>query len=159
MALTLQNGIQVWQKVEKFLANANPGAQKAFRGLKEWMVTQKGNPTLQFIPFTAADIVVNTGYSPIGGVASRVLALYAKNPGAGDGTNAYIRVYNDTTNTTNTLAYISGLIDDDNDSFFIVNPQGWAYATDVTISSDTGTDATESAAANAADGFVILMAA
>ena len=157
MALALQNGIQVWQKVEKALTNANPGAQEAFRGLKKWLTTQKGNPQLQFIPFTAALLVADTGYSPIA-VPATVYAIYAKNTGSG-GTDSYIRVYNSATNTTNTAAFITGVIQVAGDDFYAMKSNGWAFGTDVTISADTGTDATESAAADAADGFILVGAA
>ena len=136
----------------------NPCVYGTLKAFFHWWATNKNNADLQLIPFSAADIVTNTGYSPIGGVTSTVHFLYAKNSGTGDGTNAYIRLYNETSNTTNTNAFVTGVIDDDNNIFMYVNPNGLVFPTDLTISSDTGTDATESAEANAADGFVIVSA-
>lgn len=156
MALTLESANKVRQKTNMITLPPSVFYQlKAF--FLDWAMNH-GNADLQYIPFSTTDITTNTGYSPIGGVTSTFHFLYAKNPGAGDGTNAYIRLYNDTTNTTNTLAYVTGLISDDNDYFTFSSPNGIVFGTDLTISSDTGTDATESAAANAAIGFVIVSA-
>src|ERR1035437_81397 len=98
MALTLENGNKVWQKVKAALNDSNPAAQNAFRELKAYLAQQKRNPDLQFIPFssaTAADpgINQNTGYSPIG-VPAKVLALYIKKQKAtANTTPSFIRVY------------------------------------------------------------------
>ncbi len=157
MALSLQDQNLVWQKVKQALTGASPVAQEAFLKLKVYLATQGGNPQLQYIPFGSADIVVNTGYSPIGGVTSTVFALYAKNDGTGDGTDAFVRLYNDTTNTDITKVFVSGVIQDDNDAFLAIKHNGWTFGTDLTISADTGAGTgTESAAANAAYGFVIV---
>lgn len=164
MALSLESANKVRQKAVAAVGTQDKGtsagqntavyfALKAF--FADWAINH-GNADLQWIPFSTTDVTTNTGYSPIGGVTSTVYFVYARNPGLGDGTNAYIRLYNDTTNTTNTLAYVTGLISDDFDSFVFVSGKGIVYGTDLTISSDTGTDATESAAANAANGFVIV---
>lgn len=167
MALTLVTAQKVKQAAMYAVQAGSltaPAPPLAFYALKaffnDWAINH-GNADLQFIPFsniTSADpgIAQNTGYSPIGGVTSTVYFVYAKNDGSGNGTNSYIRLYNDTTNTTNTLAYVTGMISDDNDAFVFMSTLGIVYGTDLTISADTGTDATESAAANAANGFVIV---
>lgn len=159
MALSLQSANLVRQKTRMY--NLSPVAFHTLKGFFQWWATHKGNENLQLIPFSdsssATDgICQNTGYSPIGAVTSTVYVLYAKNAGDGDGTDAYIRLYNETANTTNTNAFVTGLISDDDNEFIMVNPNGWVFATDLTISSDTGTDATESTAGNSADGFVIV---
>lgn len=160
MALSLENGQNVWRKVDQFLAShdsgtATPSAVGAFRALKEWLVTQKGNPQLQFIPFSAADIVTNTGYSPIGAVASQVYGLYAKNTGGSDGTDSFIALHNATDNAS--AALFAAVIQDDNDEVVYTNAQGLAFGTDLTISAATTIGgSTESAEADAADGFVVV---
>lgn len=164
MALSLEDANKVRQKAVAAVGTADKGTSAAnntavYFALKaffmDWAINH-GNANLQFIPFSTTDITTNTGYSPIGGVTSTVYFVYAHNPGAGDGTDAYIRLYNETSNTTNTNAFITGLISDDYDSFVFVSGKGIVFGTDLTISSDTGTDATESSAANAANGFVIV---
>ena len=37
MALTVQDGVLVWQKVSKALLGANPASQAAFRDLKNYI--------------------------------------------------------------------------------------------------------------------------
>lgn len=157
MAVSTENANLVWQKVKAALMNASPAAQAAFAGLKQYLATQGGNPDLQFIPFSAADIVVDTGYSPIG-AACKVYGLYAKNSGAGDGTDSFIALHNAADNAS--AGFVGGVIQDDNDAFLAIKHNGWSFATDLTISAATAmAGATESAAANAADGFVIIGAA
>ncbi len=164
MALALQDGTFAWQTVFHTLATQNAGhaAVEAFKDLKDVLVGAKGNPQLQVIPFSAittADpgICQDTGYSPIGAVTSLVYAFFAKNQNTGDGTDSYIRLYNATTNTSVSAALVSGLIQSANDEFFYIAQSGIRFATDLTISADTGAAAgTESAAANAAWGFVLV---
>lgn len=164
MALSLESASKVRQKAVAAVATQDKGTSAsnntavyyALKGFfQDWAINHN-NADLQILPFGTADVTTNTGYSPIGAVTSTVYFVYARNPGAGDGTNAYIRLYNESSNTTNTNAFITGLISDDYDSFVFVSGKGIVFGTDLTISSDTGTDATESAATNAANGFVIV---
>jgi hypothetical protein len=167
MALTLVSAQKVRQAATyavqygALTAPSSVGALFAVKAFFQDWAMNHANADLQFIPFsglTSADpgICQDTGFSPIGGVTSTVYFVYAKNDGSGDGTNAYVRLYNDTTNTTNTLAYITGLISDDNDAWWFTSNKGIIFATDLTISADTGTDGTESTAARSANGFVIV---
>ena len=173
MALTLEAAGKVRQKAYSALLNSDrgtttgAGSTAAFYALKAfflWWSSNKSNADLQFIPFsniTSADpgIAQNTGYSPIAGVTSTVHFLWARNDGTGDGTDSFISLHNSTTNTNVDLAYVTGLISDDNDSFFFVSIPGIVFATDLTISAATTNGGqTESAAANAANGFVIVAA-
>lgn len=162
MALTLEDGQNVWRKVAAFLTShdggtANPATAGAVSALREYLLTNRGNPTLQFVPFSAADIVTNLGYSPLD-VPCKLYALYAKNTGDGDGTDSYITLHNAANNAS--VPFITGLIQDDNDTFVYIDPNGADFTTDITISAATASGgATESAAANACDGFVIVGAA
>ena len=163
MALSLQSANLVRQKVKLYqnFTAAEFGALKAF--FLYWS-TNKRNADLQYIPFsniTSADpgICQATGYSPIGGVTSTVHVFYVKNDGTGDGTDSFVSLHNNTTNTNVDLAYVTGMISDDNESFLYINPKGLAFGTDLTISAATTNGGqTESAAANAGNGFVIVSA-
>lgn len=156
MAIALETSSNVWHKVAKALTNASPAAQEAFRGLRKWLVEQGGNPDLQFVPFSAALLVVNTGYSPIGAACS-VYGVYAKNAGTGDGTDSFFALHDAADNAS--AALFAAVIQDDNDEIVAAYPRngGLAFATDLTLSAATTIGgATESAAANACDGFVIV---
>lgn len=156
MALALLDGTFTWQKVEHQLATqqATPAAVDAFRNLKNYLVGN-GNPQLQLIPFTDADVTTNTGFSPIGGVTSTVYAVFVKKRTTA--TDAFFRLYNDTTNVTITLAFVSGNLAVSGDEFIAIYPKGLIFATDLTISADTGAGTgTESTAGDAGDGFVLV---
>ncbi len=164
MALALQDGTFAWQTVFHTLdtQKATPVVKESFKALREFIVGAKGNPQLQVIPFSAittADpgICQDTGYSPIGAVTSLVYAFYAHNQNVGDGTDSFVRLYNATTNTAVSSIFVSGLIQSADDEFLYICQKGLRFATDLTISADTGAGAgTESAAANAAIGFVLV---
>ncbi len=163
MALTLEDGQNVWRKVESFFTShdggsANPTHQRAvLNSLKLWFVEQKGNPQLQFLPFSAADIVTNLGYSPLD-VPAKVYALYIKNPGNSTGTDSYITLHNAANNAS--VPFITGLIQVSDDEFLYLNARGADFTTDVTVSAATTSGgATESAAADAGNGFLIIGAA
>jgi len=161
MALTLEDQVLVWQRVEKALQaqNATKVAQEAFKALKENLVA-RGIAQLQFIPFSdisTADpgIDQDTGYSPIGAVASTVYALFVKK--GSTATDSYVRLYNQTSNTTITLAFVSLILAVAGDEAFSTYPKGLIFGTDLTISADTGAGAgTESTAGDAGNGFVLI---
>lgn len=159
MALTLQDQVNVWLKAEARLSDlgASKVAQDAFRALRERLVS--AGIQLQYIAFsdaTAGDpgICQNTGYSPVG-VPCTVYGLYARNRGAGDGTDSFISLHNAADNASAPL--VTAVIQDDNDEFIAIKYNGWTFGTDLTISgANSAGGATESAAANAAVGFVII---
>ena len=155
MALSLQDGGLVWQKVKKALTGANPAAQEAFNELRKYFATQGGNPQLQFIPFSDAEVTQATGVSPIGAVTSTVYGLYAKK-GDSD-TDCVIALVNQVSNTTVALHLVSVFLQTAKDEAFVVNPKGVVFATDLTISGETTAyDGTEVAAGAAGGGFVIV---
>lgn len=159
MSLSLQDGVQVWTKVKNALsaANANPGAQSAFRVLREYIATQGGNPQLQFIPISGT---VNA--SDGGNTVSQVLAdtpctvygFYLKKVGstetifkasanattaAGDGTQKY--------------AFSKAAAGD----LAVVYPTGDAVANGLTVTEQTTrTGTTQTLLANRFDGFVVI---
>jgi hypothetical protein len=162
MAITLEDGQRVWLKVAAYLSSHDEGgassaAVDTFRALKDWMVSPRGNPQLQFIPYSAAAIVTNLGYAPIA-VPCKVYGWYGKNTGGSGGTDSYITLHNAANNAS--VPFLTNLIQDDNDEFAAVYPRGIAFGTDITISGATTIGgATESAAADSADGFIIIGAA
>src|SRR5882724_8559266 len=101
MAIALQDGLYVWQKVAKALAGANPGIAQPFRELKTYIATQLGNPQLQFVPFTAAQIVTNLGYSPDVD-ANTIYAVYAKGSRTTGTTASFFAIHAATDNSATT---------------------------------------------------------
>jgi hypothetical protein len=163
MALALEAQRNVWRKVEQFLdshdnGSVTPQARQAIEAFKLAFITQKSNSALlQFVPFSAADITTNLGYSPLD-VPAKVYALYIKNPGNSTGTDSYITLHNAANNAS--VPFITGLIQVSDDEFVYLNPRGVDFTTDVTVSgATTAGGATESAAADAGDGFVLVGAA
>jgi hypothetical protein len=106
MALSLQDGGLVWQKVAKALTGASPAQAAAFRELKTYLVTQGGNPQLQFVPFTAELLVTNGGF-PAADVASTVYAVYAKGRRTTGTTSSFFQVFAAALNTATTTLIIA----------------------------------------------------
>ena len=162
MALTLEDGQRVWLKVDAYLSShdegtASPAAVEAFRGLKAWMVSQRGNPSLQFVPYSTTNIGTGTdGYNLT--VVGRVYGWYGKNPGQSTGTDSYVTLHNAADNAS--VPFLTNLIQDDNDEFANIYPRGIVFGTDITISgATTAGGTTESALVDTADGFIIIGAA
>jgi hypothetical protein len=156
MALSVQDPVLIWQKVAKALAGANPATQAAFRDLKNYITTQGGNPQLQFIPYTAAQAIVNLGTSLVGG-ACTLYGWYGKTARTSGTTAAFENLHDaaDNSATTTTMDTVRTRLT--GQSFAIVHPTGQAFATDLVISSTTAVGgATESAAGDASYGFVIV---
>jgi hypothetical protein len=156
MAFTGQDGILVWQKVAKALLGANPASQAAFRDLKNYMTTQGGNPQLQFVPYTSAQAVVNNGTSLVGG-ACTLYGWYAKAARTTGSTASFQSLHDAADNTATTTTQVTRRINLTGQQFAYTDPVGLACATDVVISAATAVGgATESAAADATNGFVIV---
>lgn len=158
MALTVQDGVIVWQKVKQALVGANPANQNAFRVLREYLATQGGNPQLQFIPYTKAQSIVNNGTSLVGG-AGTLYGWYANTTRAAAGVAAFTALHDAADNTATTTTLDSAKIDavTTAQSFAFIHPLGRAFATDIVISSATAVGgATESVAADGNQGFVLV---
>ena len=160
MALSLESGNLVWQKVRKALVNANPAIQGQFKALKEYMVSQKRNPDLQFIPFNEAVLVQATGYSPIGGVTSTLYGVFfIKNgtSGTGTGTDSWLTIANDASNVTDATKFVALMTSVASQQVSAVYPNGLIFGTDLTISGETSAqDGTESTANDSGNGFVVV---
>ena len=166
MANTLEAAGAVRQKTLAY--NLNSVDRKALQGFFHYWATNKGNADLNFVAYSNSTVAsdtntggccTSTGWTPLAAAAT-VYVWYAKNDGTGDGTNAYMGLFNDTNNNSVANLYASGLISDDNDEFLFISPVGIAFGTDLTISSCSTSTAsgTSSASANAANGFVIVAA-
>ncbi len=156
MAFTGQDGVLVWQKVAKALAGANPAHAAAFRELKTYITTQGGNPQLQFVPYTAAQAVTNLGTSLVGGAAT-LYGWYGKGARTTGTTAAFEALHDAADNSATTTTVDTVKLNAAGQSFAVIHPTGFAFATDVVISSATAVGgSTESSAANADNGFVIV---
>jgi len=159
MALSLEDANKVSQKVKHALADANPAIVAQFKALFTYLATQKGNPQLQFIPFSDAQIITATGYSPIGAVTSTLYGVYQVKNGTGTGTatDSWLTIGNASTNTVDATKFVALMTAVAADEVCASYPHGLIFGTDMTISGETSAqDGTESTAGDAGPGFVIL---
>lgn len=156
MALSVQDGVLVWQKVSKALLGANPASQAAFRDLRAYMTTQGGNPQLQFIPYTSAQATTNNGTDLVG-AACTLYGWYYKAARTSGTTASFQAIHDAADNTATTTTVVTRKIKATGEQGSHVDPVGHALATGCTISAATAVGgATESAAADATNGFVIV---
>lgn len=156
MAIALQGSNKVWMKVRNALANASPGAQLQFKELKMWLATQKKNPDLQFVPFSAADVSTDTGSTPVVGAAT-LYAIYAVAARTSGATASFLSAHDATTNGATTTTVFTAKINAAGQEVVMISPSGLPLATDLTLSAATAVGgATESSAADAANGFAIV---
>lgn len=159
MALALQDGALVWQKVAKALAGANPASAAAFRELKTYLVTQGKNPDLQFIPFTAEQAVTAAGTDLVG-AASTVYGIYAKGRRTSGTTSSFLDFHAAATDAATTTTVDSFRFKAVGQQFATVHPSGVAFETGLTVHGATAVGGTvDSSAADSADGFVVVGAA
>lgn len=157
MALSLQDGVQVWQKVKNALAGANPAHVAAFRVLREYLATQGGNPQLSFLPYTAAQITTGGGVA-LTDAACTLYGVYGKGARTSGTTQAFFQLFNQADNTASTTLILYGTqLNAAGQSFAATFPTGIPFSTSLTAASDTTVaGATESSAADACNGFVIV---
>src|SRR5450759_5520468 len=150
MSLSTQDGIYTWQKVAKAIVNASPANQAAFRDLKNYLVTQGKNPQLQFIPFTAEQIVTNTGFQAAD-VACTVYGVYGVGRRTTGTTASYFALHAAADNAATTTTIFTTRLKVTGQSFATVFPTGLACETGLTPSAATTVGRpTESSAADAA---------
>jgi hypothetical protein len=141
------------------LTNAGPEAQAHFKGLKEFMVSQKGNPNLQFIPYTAEQAVTDHGVDLVG-AACTLYGFYGKGRRTTGTTASFLALNAAATQDATTTTTVSTRFKVTGERFSWASGQGLAHATGLTVCAATTIGgATESSAADAADGFVIVGAA
>lgn len=156
MAIALQGSNKVWMKVQTALVGASPGAQAQFKALKLWLATQKRNVDLQFVPFSAEQIVTDDGYSPDVD-ACTIYGVYAKGRRASGTTTAYVTVHAAATSAAGTTGILAARLKAVDQELALISPSGLACETELTISGATLiAGQTESSAADSADGFVLI---
>lgn len=156
MAFSGENGNLVWQKVKLALENSNPAMQATFAGLKTYLAQQKRNPNLQFAAFTAEQAVTNLGVDLIGG-ASTVYGWYAKGRRTSGTTSSFLALHAAADNTATTTTLVTERFKVTGQEYAWASGNGVAAETGLAISAATTVGgATESATADAADGFVIV---
>lgn len=137
--------------------SVSPGHFYAIRSLFLHLAANKGNPDLQFIPFAAEDIVTNNGYQPLGAGAATLYAWFGKARRTSGTTASFQAIHDAIDNSATTTTLQTQLINATNQSFLFVWPDGFPVATEITISAASAVGgATESSAANATDGFLIV---
>lgn len=130
----------------------------ALKALFLHLAANKGNPDLQFIPYSAAQITTNGGYSPDID-AALIYAWYVKGVRTSGTTAAFVALHDATDNSATTTTVLTTKLNATGQSALSVYPDGFRLATELTISSATAVGgATESSAADAAVGFVIVAA-
>ena len=159
MAVVLESSQLVWQKVKNALANAGPASQEAFRGLKQYLATQGGNPDLQFISYSEAQAIVDHGTDLVG-AACKLYGFYGK-ASRTSGTNvAFVAIHAAADNSATTTTLDTVRIKAAGQTFSIIHPRGHASETGLTIASATTVGGpTESTTPDGADGFVVIGAA
>jgi hypothetical protein len=170
MALTLQDPNLVWQKVNKALGvqtagtaltAASAASQNVFKALKTQMATQQLNQTLQFVPFSYANLTGASGYQPGIATAFHLYGLWAKKTGTGT-TGAFLNVYDNATPSGAKLRdasfLVTGATGVGGDEVAKAFPLGIAFATDLTfISATTSTGGTAiTGAGDIINGFAII---
>ena len=163
MALSLEDGNLVWQKVKLATVNANPAVQNAFAELKKYLAQQKRNPNLQFFTVKAADIDTGADGKVVLDGAGKLYGAYVKRVSDVDTTDSFIEILDDATDnsapTTDIVACLR-LSGTSNEEAFVVFPNGADLATGIVVSATTTAGGTtESAATESANLFLICGAA
>lgn len=165
MPLTTQNANLVRQKAYNAVYGTGTGTSTnsvspyhfyAIKALFLHFAANKLNPDLQFAAYTAEQATTNLGTSLIGG-ASTLYAWYGKARRTTGTTASFQAIHDAADNSATTTTVDTVKIAAVGQQFLIVHPNGVALATDAVISAATAVGgATESAAADATDGFIIV---
>jgi hypothetical protein len=159
MALATENSNKVWQKVKIALQNAKPGNREAFLALKLYLATQKKNVDLQFIPFSAEDITANGGQATldIPDGPYTLYGVYAKGRRTSGTTASFLSVNDADDNSATTATIVTAQFNVTGQEYVFILGDGYVGAADISIAAATTVGgATESSAADAADGFIIV---
>ena len=165
MALNTQNANLVRQKAYNAVYGAGTGTTSNsvspyhFYAIKMFFLhwaANKGNLDLQFIPYSTAQATTDGGIDLVGAACS--LYVWYGTAARTTGTTASFQAIHDAaTNGATTTTVWTAKINAVGQSFLISNPNGQALATGCTISAATTVGgATESTAADATNGFVIV---
>ena len=171
MALSLQSAGLVRQKAYNAVYGTGTGTSSdsvspyhfyAIKALFLHLAANKGNPDLQFVPYSAEDAVASTDGKNLADVACTLYAWFEKGRRTSGTTAAFEWLYQG----------IAGGGDSDpiadeiavqrfnaaGQQFLLVHPDGFVVSSSgLSVVSTTAIDGTtESSAANAGDGFVII---
>lgn len=156
MALALEDGNKVWQKVKLSLEDGHPAVQGAFAALKTWLAQQKGNPNLQFAAFSEVQCDDADGTGIID-AACKVYAVYVKKASAA--TDNYFKLYDSATvDTTAGEQIIAIPLLATTEVAFQMHPDGLAFANGVTVTQHT-TSIGVTDGSDGGNGFFIIGAA
>lgn len=170
MALATQNANLVRQKAYNAVYATGTGTSSnsvspyhfyAIKALFLHLASNKGNPDLQFVPFSAEQIIANAslGYSPDVD-ACKVYAWFGKARRTSGTTSSFITLYDAAVGAdtdADTGGVVVEVIKATGQQFLFVWPDGKAIATEIAIQAATTMEGgTESSAADAIDGFVIV---
>mgnify|MGYP001569562629 CR=1 FL=1 len=161
MALSLQDGNLVWDKVRKALIGANPAIQGQFKALKEYIVQQGRNPQLQFVTFSDAEVTTATGFTfqASAGASTLYGVYFIKNgtSGTGTATDSWLTIGNASTNTVDATKFVALMTSVAGQQVAAIYPAGLIFGTDNTVSGETSAqDGTESTAGDSGSGFMII---
>lgn len=168
MALATQNANLVRQKAYNAVYGTGTGTTTnsvspyhfyAIKALFLHLAMNKGNPDLQFIPYTAEQATTNAGYSP--DIDAFTLYAWFGKARRTSGTTAAFEAILDGSAGSDSDAVTTHIsihrIRATGQSFLEVWPNGYAFATDLVITSNTlVAGVVESSAANSTDGFLIV---
>lgn len=158
MAFSASDANKVWQQVQISLdaLGASGLARDTFRALKAALAQTKGNPQLQFLPFSEADADVAGGTVLLSG-ACRLYGVYTKKENSA--TDNVTKVYDDATDDTTAGDDILALPQfEANVGSSYVNSSGIPMATGIVITQHTTVEGSTDGS-NGANGFLIIGAA
>ena len=155
----------VWQKVKLALANATPGAQQAFKGLREHLTTGGRNPFLTIKQFSDADLITANDGLGLGAGTAKIYGIYIKkNDDATD--SAFLVVDNGTDDNIYagalTASYAISIFSRiASDECLFIDAKGYDILLGIRLASVTAPSGTtvSSAAADAVNGFIVYGAA
>lgn len=164
MALTTESAGRVRQKAYNFLqqstgtstASVSPYCLYAIKSLFLHLAGNKGNPDLQYVPYTAEQAIVAAGTSLVGG-ACTLYAWFAKGRRTSGTTASWQTILDAAANSTDASVIASMRFKLTGDQFVQIYPNGIALATDALIAAVTiSSGSVESSTADASDGFIIV---
>jgi hypothetical protein len=164
---TLESSNKVWLRVKDALNDGSPEAQLAFKSLKLWLATQKGNPNLRFTPLNGdavSGLATAANGQIIGSGAVTLYAVYVKSL-IGGTAPTYTVIFNDgtdvaisglTASATLTLPSLARSTAGNPAEAIYISPKGDAYANGLRAASVTAPQGlTLDAAADSVNGFII----
>ena len=163
MALATENANLVRQKAYTFANSGGTAAGSAhgeiWRQLKAFflhLAVNKGNPDLQYIPFNATQVTTAAGYNPDID-ACTLYAVYLRGRRTSGTTAAFFSVHDAADDAATTTTVWTFKFNVTGQEYFCSSPDGHVITTDITLGTATTVGGTtDSSAADACDGFIIV---